>query len=1294
MATTTAAPQSSPHAPFSMHEQQQLLQHHPPHESTLAAHLPPSPSPAYLSRMAAAAKIASKSPLFRQGRSSTDPQGRKCIDRYVLGRTLGQGSMGKVKLATNDRGDKFAVKIIPRVYTYSSSSTQHDGAKRPGQPPAPATPTPLSKEEEEAAETRVLREASALYLLDHPNIVRFYDAIVSPSNFYLFFEWIEGGQLLDYIVMHGKLREKVARRMAQSLVSAMEYCHEHFIVHRDLKIENILMTKDNDIKLIDFGLSNIYHKDSFLQTFCGSLYFASPELLSARPYRGPEVDCWSFGVILFVLTCGKVPFDSPSMAVLHAKIKRGEVVYPSHLSPDLHHLLSRILVVDPQKRATLAEIKMHPWIRGAGLTTGAGTLIDSHIPIRQPLTLPLDPYVIEYMRGFRFGTEELITRKLEEIVAQWALDREEKEHGHLDASMSPTKRFSAATVYSMTTEESIEGPVIQYDVGTSTQYTEPALAAGPHSSSQDGSGANAAKRNSRLSASLHGAGARVKRWSAQLHAGPHAMNGTHDQPYALSSLPHPFVALYYLVREKLERDGYVSPTHEMLVAAAAATAAKSADQAATPALALNNKNDSGTDMDEPILPNDAAPIAGLLSSPLPTVAEAAEVGAYTTRGASYDDIAPRTPSLLTARDDDTQTQASSTVGKESCVDVPVDVDLDLNMRTAPAKKRPPLPRSFSPTYDHDRTITQQSVAGASAAPTSVQEMHRSLSQRFGSPIAGETNADAAKSPVVSAAPVQRVTAPLSPATAPISPQMLGADLAARAARIRALTSTTAGQHPSMLRQPSMNRHREMTGISTMPPLRSSLSPISPVCESPATIHVRLDTGFANNAASFASHFDQDIHHATQAIDAARLSDVGSPLTPTSPLLGNNGTPADAFQLHPNPSEVQRKQLGQSHKNTSLFGRHWKQSSIVNFLRRSFASSQSLKSKARMQQEPHEGAALQAAAATVTQEPAVAADDTQDTLEVLSGNALTPTDSQDIGVTPVDISPPQHQPQATTMTATSLPRTPSTPSKPFAFLHRLPSLDKLHKSRDRDREQAAVPPGSPVVTTSPLRSGIVDNHSDSGTGAPKRRPGSFSARGLTSPAKSPPPPPRPFDSMPKTRYNPFAVALTTISRSYDAVLVEITRIIRVLGLEVVPQPQSTNMPTLPSAVTRVVFRPGAPAADLSALAAVLSNGQDPHSSATLSLFDPDTRRFSAPVTAANTPQSHSHHHAIHNYASTVPSPLANTYTPQPTAAADVVIMDIHVRKFPVMGFGVDFKRVEGDKAAYKALVQRFERAWAL
>ncbi|KAI8226726.1 Protein kinase kin1 [Colletotrichum sp. SAR 10_99] len=220
-------------------------------------------------------------------------------------------------------------------------------------------------------------------------------------------EYVNGGQMLDYIISHGKLKEKQARKFSRQIASALDYCHRNSIVHRDLKIENILISKTGDIKIIDFGLSNLFAPRTHLKTFCGSLYFAAPELLQARAYTGPEVDIWSFGIVLYVLVCGKVPFDDQSMPALHAKIKKGLVDYPNWLSSECKHLLSRMLVTDPKQRATMLEVMSHPW-----MTKGYNGPPDNHLPPREPLTLPLDSDVVNAMTGFNFGPPDSIKAQL------------------------------------------------------------------------------------------------------------------------------------------------------------------------------------------------------------------------------------------------------------------------------------------------------------------------------------------------------------------------------------------------------------------------------------------------------------------------------------------------------------------------------------------------------------------------------------------------------------------------------------------------------------------------------------------------------------------------------------------------------------------------------------------------------------------------------------------------------------------------------------------------------------------
>ena len=144
-------------------------------------------------------------------------------------------------------------------------------------------------------------------------------------------------------------------------MSGVEYCHRNMVVHRDLKPENLLLDAKSNVKIADFGLSNVMRDGHFLKTSCGSPNYAAPEVISGKLYSGPEVDVWSCGVILYALLCGSLPFDDESIPNLFKKIKGGIYNLPSHLSPGSRDLIARMLLVDPLKRITISEIRSHPW---------------------------------------------------------------------------------------------------------------------------------------------------------------------------------------------------------------------------------------------------------------------------------------------------------------------------------------------------------------------------------------------------------------------------------------------------------------------------------------------------------------------------------------------------------------------------------------------------------------------------------------------------------------------------------------------------------------------------------------------------------------------------------------------------------------------------------------------------------------------------------------------------------------------------------------------------------------------
>ncbi|CAE7144927.1 unnamed protein product [Rhizoctonia solani] len=430
--------------------------------------------------------------------------------------------MGKVKLAVHTpTGQKLAIKIVPRVSTHSSST--------------PMTASQLAKAQAKDAskEIRHIREAALSMLLYHPYICGMREIITHPGHYYMVSEYVDGGQMLDYIISHGRLRERAARKFARQIGSALEYCHKNNVVHRDLKIENILISHTGNIKIIDFGLSNLYNPEDHLSTFCGSLYFAAPELLNAKVYTGPEVDVWSFGVVLYVLVCGKVPFDDQSMPALHAKIKRGLFDSPMWLSQECKHILSRMLVTNPAARAPLSEVMNHPW-----MIRSYGHPPDPHLLAREPLSASeLDPAVIREMTGFEFGTPDLIHANLVEVLKseryKLAVERWRRQKAGESGSSLGLESTPATTTLS-----------VPSTVGSGT---EPST---PRSRSKRFSGFDFYRKKFLSSPPP----APIPAPPVIPPDAPPAV----DQPDPTRGF-HPLISIYYLVRERMERERVYGP---------------------------------------------------------------------------------------------------------------------------------------------------------------------------------------------------------------------------------------------------------------------------------------------------------------------------------------------------------------------------------------------------------------------------------------------------------------------------------------------------------------------------------------------------------------------------------------------------------------------------------------------------------------------------------------------------------------------------------------------------------------
>lgn len=184
-------------------------------------------------------------------------------------------------------------------------------------------------------------------------------------------ELITGGELFDKIVAEGRFDDVTARFYFRQLIRGVKYCHSQGVCHRDLKPENLLLDANGDLKISDFGLSALYTgnaddegRATLLHTTCGTPNYVAPEVLADRGYDGRAADIWSAGVILYVLLAGFLPFDEPHMSALFKKIQRAEFTYPAWFTPQVRDLIDRILVPDPAKRISIADIEAHAWFVG------------------------------------------------------------------------------------------------------------------------------------------------------------------------------------------------------------------------------------------------------------------------------------------------------------------------------------------------------------------------------------------------------------------------------------------------------------------------------------------------------------------------------------------------------------------------------------------------------------------------------------------------------------------------------------------------------------------------------------------------------------------------------------------------------------------------------------------------------------------------------------------------------------------------------------------------------------------
>uniref|UniRef100_A0A672KVX0 non-specific serine/threonine protein kinase n=1 Tax=Sinocyclocheilus grahami TaxID=75366 RepID=A0A672KVX0_SINGR len=265
---------------------------------------------------------------------------------------------------------------------------------------------------------QLFREVRIMKVLNHPNIVKLFEVIETEKTLYLIMEYASGGEVFDYLVAHGRMKEKEARAKFRQIVSAVQYCHQKRIVHRDLKAENLLLDADMNIKIADFGFSNEFTIGSKLDTFCGSPPYAAPELFQGKKYDGPEVDVWSLGVILYTLVSGSLPFDGQNLKELRERVLRGKYRIPFYMSTDCENLLKKLLVLNPGKRGSLEQIMKDRWMN-------VGHEEEELKPYTEPEPDFSDTKRIELMITMGFPedeiTEALVGQKYDEVMATYLL---------------------------------------------------------------------------------------------------------------------------------------------------------------------------------------------------------------------------------------------------------------------------------------------------------------------------------------------------------------------------------------------------------------------------------------------------------------------------------------------------------------------------------------------------------------------------------------------------------------------------------------------------------------------------------------------------------------------------------------------------------------------------------------------------------------------------------------------------------------------------------------------------------
>ncbi|KIW61944.1 hypothetical protein, variant 3 [Exophiala xenobiotica] len=345
----------------------------------------------------------------------------KSVGNYTIGKLIGKGSFGKVYLARHNliHGSKVVLK----------ASNKEDG--------------------------NLAREIHHHRQFIHPHIARLYEVIITETHVWLALEYCPGDELYNYLCKNGALPVETVQKIFTQLVGAVAYIHSKSCVHRDLKLENVLLDKHDNVKLCDFGFTREYEgKASYLQTFCGTVCYSAPEMLKGEKYAGEKVDVWSLGIILYALLKGELPFDEDDDAATKAKILKDDPVYPDSFPEPAKTLISRLLSKRQLYRPSLSDVL-------------ADQFLADHAPAQQAIlklsqpaafSTQLEKDTLERMRAAGVDIDKVIENVLAQrcdgLAGWWALlieketrkqARRDRKRREKEADMKLLRRLSGAS---------------------------------------------------------------------------------------------------------------------------------------------------------------------------------------------------------------------------------------------------------------------------------------------------------------------------------------------------------------------------------------------------------------------------------------------------------------------------------------------------------------------------------------------------------------------------------------------------------------------------------------------------------------------------------------------------------------------------------------------------------------------------------------------------------------------------------------------------------------------------------